>query len=178
MIQLSYDSAYDPYHTAFRILRICAHSQASSFKIPQIRILDFYLNFPHFLEKFILDEAYKLPRGGTGQIKKINFKDFPEPYSDLPDSRIIFRHMEIIQAAAMQTLCLRGFLDMEAYKQGTVQSSAAKIPDDLKQSLAKRNNEQKALMDFLVDFMGVIDLVGPKGLKARTHLLEHRYDTV
>jgi len=178
MIQLSYDSAYDPYHTIFRILRICMYDKSSKFLIQQIRIFDFYLNFPHFLERFTEGESYKLPRGGRELIKKINLENYSRPYGDLPTDKILFRQMESIQSGAMQTLCIRNIAIPHLFKQGYLQILENNIPDELKDSIIKRNYEQKELIDFIVNFLGKIKFYGVDGLKARTHLLEYKYDKI
>lgn len=178
MIQLAYDTAYDPYHTAFRMLRLCVYSTKTVFQIPKLRILDFYLNFPHLLKQFLGDTGYKLPKGGKSTLKKMDFTKFPEPYSELPSDKTIFYQMEVIQAAAIQTMCLRGFIDVEAFRKGNVQIIPQRIPSDLLTAVQNRNSQQDELLDFLVNFMGEIELDGAKGLKAHTHLLEYRYDAV
>lgn len=178
MKPIAYDSAYDPYHTAFRMLRLCAYDPEKKLRKAKLRILDFYLNFPFLLKKFIDKEGYSLPRGGRGQLKKIDFESIPEPYSSLPDSATIFRQMEVFQEAAMQTLCVRGFLDRDTFEQGEVSAILTAIPEGLKTNILERNEAQKDLMGFLIDFMADIDMEGPKGLKARTKLMEYRYDAV
>lgn len=175
MKPLAYDSAYDPYHTAFRMMRLCLYDATSELKVPKFRILDFYLNFPFLLKKY---QNEPLPKGGKGQLNKINFEQYPEPYSDLPESQVIFRQMEVIQEAAMQTLCARNIIDENKFKAGFVSIQSNNIPDELKAKLEERNLEHENLLGFLVNFLGKIELEGSKGLKARTSLLEHRYDAV
>lgn len=125
MKPLAYDSAYDPYHTAFRIMRICVHDMSLQIQTPKLRILDFYLNFPFLLKRFFNDP---LPRGGRKFLNQIDFESFPEPYSDLPNDQVIFKQMEVIQEAALQTLCLRGLLDKNQYDQGFMEIVSKNIP--------------------------------------------------
>ncbi len=178
MIQLAYDTAYDPYHTAFRMLRLCTYAEQTSLQIGKIRILDFYLNFPHLLNEFFIQAGNRLPPGGKNILKKMDFAKFHEPYSELPNIRSLFYQMEVIQASAIQTLCLRGFLDMSAFKEGSISVLQERIPTDLLEVLKIRNDEQDELLNFLVNFLGVIEMDGSKGLKALTHLMEHRYDAI
>jgi hypothetical protein len=178
MKPIAYDAAYDPYHTAFRMLRLCLYQPEKKHPKAKLRILDFYLNFPFLLKKFLEVDGYSLPKGGRGQLKKIDFDSITEPYSNLPDSTTIFRQMEIFQEAAMQTLCVRGFLDRQVFEAGEALALIATIPGDLKEGALKRNGEQESLMDFLLNFMADIEMEGPKGLKARTKLMEYRYDAI
>lgn len=178
MIQLSYDTAYDPYHTAFRMMRACVYAEGKFFHKQTLRILDFYINFPHLLESYLHDSISKLPRGGKDKIKKIGLESYPRPYGDLPESAMIFRQMENIQAAALQTLCFRGMLDSPSFKNDLIKIVPDKIPADLIAAIRLKNEEQSLLMDFLVNFLASIELYGPTGLKARTRLLEYRYDSI
>ena len=171
MIQIAYQPAYDPYHTAFRLLRLSAVDPARSFKIDQLRILDFYLAFPSFASSI---------RGVKAKVKSAGLDDLPEEYGELPSAITVFHQMAPIQDAAIQTLCVQGILDFdkETFLQSELRLSKNGIPEPLSNTISKKNKRDKELIDFLFNVLLEIPLEGTNGLKDRTRLLEHRYDFV
>lgn len=171
MIQIAYQPAYDPYHTAFRLLRLTAAQPRKSFKIEQLRILDFYLAFPSFVLSI---EGMKL------KVKRAGLNESPDMYVDLPSAIAIFRQMAPIQDAAIQTLCLQGIFDFEkeTFLKSHIRLSDRGLPKPLVEPVTERNREENVLIDFLLNELYQIPLEGVKGLKHRTGLLEHRYDYV
>lgn len=171
MIQLAYQPAYDPYHTAFRLLRLTMGKPTAAFKIDQLRILDFYLAFPSLVSDI---------EGLKRKVKTAGLDEIPPAYGELPSAGVIFRQMAPIQEAAIQTLCLQGIFDFdkEAFFTGSVSLLEARLSDQLLSSVFKKNQEEQNLMAFLLSVLFELPLDGPNGLKHRTGLMEHRYDYV
>lgn len=173
MIQLAYQAAYDPYHTAFRMLRIEeAAPRQFILKIDHLRIVDFYLAFPHFIKNIRFSPRER------GYIKKHSLGAFLPPYGDIPPASVLFRNMQPIQEAAIHTLVLQGFFAIEDFKDGYIRKTEKDVPGDLKKVVAKRNNEQKNLMEFFQNYLLDIKFEGMGGLKDRTGLMEFKYDFV
>jgi len=171
MIQLAYQPAYDPYHTAFRLLRLTMGKSEAVFKIDQLRILDFYLAFPRLISDI---------EGLKRKIKLAGLDEIPPAYGELPSAGVLFRQMAPIQEAAIQTLCLQGIFDFdrEAFFAGSVSLLETGLPDKLSSFVSKKNQEEENLMAFLLSILFELPLDGPNGLKHRTGLMEHRYDYV
>jgi hypothetical protein len=51
MIQLSFQPAYDAYHTIFRLMRLrIVLTSAGPIPLDELRVLDFFLLFPYLIE--------------------------------------------------------------------------------------------------------------------------------
>lgn len=172
MIQIAYQAAYDPYHSCLRLLRLTMFAGTRPLKVGEIRIADFYLLFPHFFGQV------RLPPGGQSRAKKNGLLKEPTTYARLPDPLTIFRHMAGIQEAALQTLTLQGLFDKEAFLDGFVKFGDVKAPDKLLDLINVRNHEDDVLLRFIFDTFLSIKFEGVDGIKARTGLMEYRYDFV
>src|SRR4051794_4587213 len=90
--QLTYNEAFDPYHAAFRFIRLhlaCDVSNGMPFDL--LRILDFYLLFPFRLQsmKFFSEDT------DWRRISR-SYED-RAPYGMMPDDNSIFARMESFQ---------------------------------------------------------------------------------
>ena len=104
IIQISFQPAFDPFHAAFRFLRM--HSilaEHSSLHYDQLRIMDFFLLFPFRVGRI----RFKTQHRRLGDSPKNG--DF-KPYGELPDDRLLFDRMEPFHAAALQSLRSHGYL--------------------------------------------------------------------
>lgn len=172
MIQLTYEAAYDPYNAAFRVLQILSFKSQLEMPVERVHILDFYLAFPYLIQKIRATRAIK------AFIKANKLDQLPKPYSDLPRPVVIFQKMRPIQEAAMQTLCLQGILDIDAYAQGTLRRSDFDLPSAFAFFLKEKNEEKHTILSLLVDVVGEVNLIGKDGLKDRSGLMEYKYDTL
>ncbi len=101
-----------------------------------------------------------------------------KPYGEQPDAPLIFERMRPMQVAALETLASEGFLDMSALLSDEVKVTGRAIPEHLAARLVEMNQKQSDLMEFLVILATDYELSGENGLKARSGLLEYRYDAV
>lgn len=173
MRTVTFQPALDPYHAVFRMLRL--HNifvTGHVITFDHLRLLDFYLLFP-----FRFDEIRLAPthRG----LKKIgSLYAGSRPYGGVPDSNVLFGRMRSIQSAAIDTLLDQGYLasrDPDRIELVVVEKEA---PEDLRQRVSATNSKQAELMEALKTLATHYPINGPNGLKARTGLLEHRYDPV
>ena len=86
--------------------------------------------------------------------------------------------MEGIQQAALQTLCLQGFFDRDSFLEGRIRAGQRNLPDELRFFITEKNSQDAVLLTFLFDNLLSFDFDGPDGIKARTGLMEYRYDAV
>ena len=172
MIQISYQPAYDPYHTSLRMLRLVSYGKSRIFRIGEIRIADFFILFPHFLNEV------RLAPGAQAKARKLGLLSPPAIYGEIPKPTVIFLHMEGIQQAALQTLCLQGFFDRDSFLEGRIRAGQRNLPDELRFFITEKNSQDAVLLTFLFDNLLSFDFDGPDGIKARTGLMEYRYDAV
>jgi hypothetical protein len=173
MIQLAYQPAFDPFHTVYRLLRLRA-ALPSALKLPRdhIRILDFYLLFPFRVSDITLQRHHL-------RFKKLADKyNRYRPYGELPDDRVLFNRMLPIQSAAFDTLANKGFINVAEYELGNISTTEASPPNALALAIEKANAEQSDLLEFLTTLATDYSLLGEKGLKDRSKLMEYAYDAV
>ena len=135
---LIYNSAFDIYHSIFRMLQLINNIKTEYVEVDRIRIWDFYLAFPNEIEKI------KFPREFS-EIKKV-FKDTENPYDEIIDSKKIFDKMK------------------------------TEIPLQLKQKIENPSERINNIIKLFTGPFSNISLLGDKGLKYRTGLIEFKYD--
>ena len=167
---LIYSPAFDLSHCIFRIFFILnTFSENTSIEIDKIRIIDFYLAYPGCINDFKFPEDIQ-------EIKK-DFKDLRKEYRDPINHKITFQRISILQKKAISSLLSLGYIDMESYKQGLVKRSKKKFTSDIKDKLfyfSFYDNHQLPLI--IVITLLQIELKGENGLKARSSLMEYRYE--
>ena len=171
MIQLTYEPALDPYHTAFRFLRlrpvIAAHGPLHK---DHARILDFYQLFP-----FRIDEVRLMPKHRRYRKLAEKYKA-AKPYGEQPDSRLLINRMEPIQVAALDTLAERNIFAPARWQMNEVSAADGPIAPELLQRLETASEQDEDLESFLHMLASEYKLTGADGLKDRTGLMEYRHD--
>jgi hypothetical protein len=165
---LIYHQAFDPYHCAFRVVKLLQLLPMKDYFEEKIRILDFYLLFPSELNKA------RLPKGTSKMRKNIN--DLYNCYDTLQSPYRIFVNIEPVQQTALRYLASRGIISVEALGHGYVRRTDVEIPPSLMDEITKETDRSSAVLSFITSSLADIDLYGPNGLKARTRFYEYRYD--
>jgi hypothetical protein len=173
MTQLTYNEAFDPYHAAFRFMRLhlaCDISDRLPFDF--LRILDFYLLFPFRLQsmKFFSDDM------GWRRVSR-SYED-QAPYGMMPDDNSVFERMEPFQRVAATSLVYSGHLDSGAWDANEIQFTKDDLPESVMARCAELNARMADIVGILCQLKSRYPLSGRDGLKDRTGLLEYRYDTV
>lgn len=171
MIQLAFQPAYDAYHSAFRFFQL-REVIGDRVELDRYRILDYYMCFPGELAAFRFAQPHKGFRRIGEKYAKAN--DFERR----PTSRAIFARMRMVQAAALETLESEGFLRAGCLAELRVEQTLKPTPDTIMARVKMRRESYSAIIDVLSKFSTEYSLVGPTGLKARSELLEHKYDAV
>ena len=170
---ITYQPAFDPYHAAFRVLRLSSLlSECEPIERDRFRILDFLLAFPFFIEQVKLKSEDRRFRAVS---KKYHYLI---PFADLPERSVLFQYMELPHRSAVDTFLRVGILS-EDVQNGRI--SIKKSPDfslELNQRIQELNDSQSDLMDVLRSFCCDYEFLGSDGLKARTGLMEFRYDSI
>lgn len=172
MIQLSYQQELDPYHTMFRLARLIEILRMGPLSRDKVRILDFYLLFPFRISDIRLSRSHR-------KFKKLGkIYGSTVPYAAQPADRIMFTRMEPIQNAALQTLTFQKVFDEEELIYGRVSLIAHALPESIVERISVLNKKEADLMEFLTALAAGYEMIGENELKARTGLMESRYDAV
>lgn len=171
VIQLAFQPAYDAYHSAFRFFQL-REVIGDSVELDRYRIIDYYMCFPSELATFRFNPAHRRFRKIGEHYAKAN--DFERR----PTNRTIFARMRMVQAAALQTLENEGFLRIGCIDELRVEQTSKPTPDAILARVKKRRETYSDVIDALSSINTEYILVGPTGLKARSNLLEHKYDAI
>ncbi|USU13206.1 hypothetical protein NF701_05045 [Sphingomonadaceae bacterium OTU29THOMA1] len=171
VIQLTFEPAYDAYHSMFRMLRLRETIRdIGALDIDVARILDFYLLFPFRLS------AIRLKRE-DGRIRSIGRRYVKtRPYSEMPDDVVLLNRMKPIQYAALSTLAGKQLIDAGALEEEQVKPTDGSVSEALATRIGVVNQQDAELLSALATLATNYTLTGPDGLKARSGLMEHRYD--
>lgn len=167
---LSYDKSFDPLHTSLRMLRILEALPAEQHPTELVRILDFYLAFPHKISEI------RVPRALLSLKKR--FVRPANPYIFLGDSFFQFSRMKVIQETAFRLLSGRGLISVEVLAKGYATRTDVPLSEKLQNLIKELNEGQADLLGVLTDELAQIPLLGVGGLKDRTGLIDFRYDAV
>jgi hypothetical protein len=175
MFSLSYSAAYDPYHTVFRFLVLLSVADDGSITRETLRVCDFYMCFPWFLDEF------SAPRTLVGFAARRNaiVRRYPKtPYDVVPDKTVLFDRMEAFQALAWETLIAKGLIHPSDASAGIARLVSDKVPHGLLESIQAYSSKNKELITLLSKEIPLIKYYGDTGIKQRSGLMEYRYDNV
>ncbi|RYF51280.1 MAG: hypothetical protein EOO38_03620 [Cytophagaceae bacterium] len=116
MNYVSYQPAFDVYHTEFRFLRISKFSEMAEISVEKLRIIDFYLLFFSRLADVRLAPAHR-------KIKVLAKQFARDTYEIQPDDRLLFARMGAIHVAAFQVLAASRVIDKDRLGLGFVSLS-------------------------------------------------------
>lgn len=171
MIHLSYHPAFDAFHCIFRILRLQRFSKIESIESDKLRMLDYYLLFPWRAG------AVRLAQRDVGLRRIAKRAEAKEDYATLPPGDVLLERMRPSQTAALQTLAQDGVVDGNGMRNGVIEFKEFDVPPSLSERIDQANAGDEDTMK-IVTTLSSYPLLGSDGLKARTSLLEYRYDAV
>lgn len=162
---LVYHPAFDSYHCLFRaiaILEVCRKSEPD-----RLRILDFCLSFPTAIGQF------RLPPGKA--VIKRAAQSTASPYRDPISPKAVFTNLTAIQLAAFSCLVATNLVSIQ---DGFMFRTATPVPDPIRLRCLEMVSQEKIFFETLLSQLTALPLLGPDGLKARSGLMEHRYDAI
>lgn len=164
---LLYNKALDTNHTLLRIVSIILKLDVKVIEEDRIRIYDFIVTNPVHISTMPL---------GRDLVKNRNvFKCYENRYQKY-DPIGLFRTMRPIQDAVFCSLKEMGVLKKQNHTDRYLVELGF-IPEVLKDiALDKENSISSQAIDFICDHLVDLSLVGPKGLKCASMLMEYRYD--
>lgn len=165
-----YHPRNDIYHCCFRIIYILSLSNLSSIELDKLKIIDFYLVFPIFLTD---SKYFTFPKGN--KISKNIIKKIEQPYEELPNRKVLFSELNDFQNYALQILKSKLIIDIDEKNMiARKGENFTLVSQQFLQNSYFIDDIHKEIIRVLV----AIDLLGEKGLKSRSGLMEFRYDTV
>jgi len=166
---LVYHPAFDIYNCIFRMLQLLSYSKEEEIAFDKLRIWDFYVTFPG------QTKTISFPADLSNLKEKI-FKDKANPYEELTNPKGIFDRMQTYQLSAVKCLASYGFVDSELLSKNKVKRTGKPIPEELLIQLNKPSTEVSNIIKLVTSDFVDLPLLGKAGLKARTGLLDFKYD--
>lgn len=170
---ITYNPAFDLYHSIFRIAHIIGRlGEEESIDIDKVRIWDFYLLFPDKVYTITIrrDEDY-LHDYRSRFLKKEN-----NPYEFKGDNRKLFEWIKPVQVSALGCLVACGIVDKEQYENGKVKVCNSEKLNNYLQKVGDLTPRERNVLSFMGLLSRAMSMTGAYGLKARTKLLESKYD--
>jgi len=167
---LTYHPSLDTYHCFFRVIYFLSHAEDKPYEIDKIRIIDFYLSSPTALRSF------KFP--ADLRSKRKIFSDKVNDYNDIHNQRSVFYGMQHIHNAVLHMLASIGLIDSDKFRNGSIYLLKDRITVELSRLLDNNASIDNDILDFAVNSLAEMPLLGTSGLKDRSGLMDHRYDLV
>lgn len=169
---ITYNPAFDLYHSIFRMAHIAAKLEVDEcLEVDKVRIWDFYLLFP--------DKVYGIHlRNDEGELKEYRrlIKKQNNPYEYRGDNRKLFEWIKPVQVSALGCLVSCGILNKEKYEVGCVCVDNHDALAAFIQKAGNIANREHNVLAFMSYLSRTMSMTGEYGLKARTELLESKYD--
>lgn len=167
---LAYHPATDYFHCWMRIASILTDAESESLEFDRVRVLDFWMCFPSEIAKS------KIPRAYSAELRRL-VCSLPRAYEDSASFHQYFIKLGVIQRQVSQDMVAKGILRRDGFKDGllvrNLESAHSELLERISQNWKLRSLEWYRLtLDIFVSF----PLNGQDGLKARSGLLEYRYD--
>ena len=170
MIQIAFEPAYDPYHTAFRFL-LQGKYAAESIQIAKARIVDIFVLEPFRIERIRVPNSMR-------RSKSLAVSCQPPFYGQRPSTQSLFNQARAIQDAALQTMALRGLISLDKFELGQLRVIEENFPKEMSILINEQTEKLRPALQFLLDDLGQFPFDGRGGMKDRTQLGEFKYDVV
>ena len=168
-----YHQAFDLYHSVYRFLQLLTYFERNDYvEVDRLRIWDFYLLFPNKMLNIKLKKEEKDIRNLISQhiIKESN------PYEIVLDNRKMFEKIKPYQLGALKCLASYGIIDKNYLKSNRVTIISKEILSNYASKFEALDTKEMNAVRLLTSHFYLMSLYGQFGLKARTQLLESRYD--
>lgn len=144
-------------------MRILSH-KSEPIAVERLRMLDMFLLYPSLLHRVSLPSAIK------DQFRQLKIPSPNDLFIRLPSTASVWQDLQIYQSTALTNLAARGILKKSAIREGQADIELEPIPPELRHRLKEANTEQTSLMDFLVNSLSALPMVGREGFARRAAL--------
>lgn len=171
---ITYNPAFDLYHCIFRMAHIIDRLEAGEcFEIDKVRIWDFYLLYPS--KTYDIDVMPRKEKEAY-QARAQYIDKTSSPYEYSGDNRKLMEWIKPVQVSALSCLVSCGILSKDAYLLGNVCVANRKTLKEFVEHAGGFTDRERNVLSFLSIFSRHMPLTGINGLKAKTKLLESKYD--
>jgi hypothetical protein len=132
-----------------------------------MRIWDFYFVFPREAKNITMPRDLFSLKSTLGE---------PNPYEELVDAQRVFDRMRPFQLAAYKHLAAHGLIDSTELANNSITAGAKPIPNELLLTMKSLDSLQESVINIITGPLSTLPLNGPSGIKARTRLLDFKYD--
>ena len=164
-----YHPAQDINHCVYRLLLILECSEHKQIKLDIYRLVDFYTLFPYLLK---LIKPLPVPVNKH----RSKFSNIAEPFESLRNTKRILHELETLQSIAIQNLLAKKLLNKVSLEKGFLGRSEKPLPESFLQEMQSARLLNEDWFKVLVNEFPKAKFSGNNGLKARTGLMEYRYD--
>ena len=147
---------------------ILVDSERDAFERDRIRIVDFLLCFPTEISRMRLPREYTSLRRAISRL--------PQRYEAPTSYRQAFVPIRKVEEQALRDMVSRGMLERAAYSRGTISPVAPDGSDRLQAVASYWKIREQGWYTEAMALLSEMPLNGNDGLKARTGLMEYRYD--
>jgi len=106
------------------------------------------------------------------------FLGLENPYNFSGNPKLVFLRMKSFQLMALRAMASRDIIDKQNFEADVVVRTELSYPASLHKLIKKANERDSDVMCFLTELLDEIPIFGSNGIKARTGLLEYRYDSI
>jgi len=170
---ITYNPAFDLYHSIYRIAHIVGKLEEGEWmEADKVRIWDFFMLFPDKVYNItIRREEEDLRQYRSKFLKREN-----NPYEFDGDNRQLFEWMKPVQLSALGSLVSWGILDREQYEVGRVRVANNELLHRYLEQVGDVSPREHNVLAFMSSLSRTMPMTGEYGLKARTKLMESKYD--
>ena len=162
---LIYHPAFDAYHC---LIRMCAIlMRLPKIERDRLRVLDFLLCFPTYVVNFKLPKEVAFIRSQARTLEN--------PYRAAISAKRVFADLEVIQDASVACLVAGGLVRENSDDEVLLWINGA-LSQELTDRCKRIETEETFFFNAILSSVGQLPLKGPDGLKARSGLVEYRYD--
>jgi hypothetical protein len=151
----------DPYHCAFRLIRLLLGCDAGRLALDRLRVLDMFLLYP------VLLHDVSMPQQVKNKFRTLGVPSASETFVRLPGPAILAQDLRLYQTAAASQLAARGILASEPLETGIAKLKVEAVPSEIVSRAAAKEAERPGLLEFLTVDLDAIPLTGRDGLYRR-----------
>lgn len=154
----------DPYHCAFRMLRLLSAADGDRMELERLRILDLYLLYPPLLH------AASMPQEVRASFRALEVPRPEETFIRLPSAAAISQDLRLYQNAALSHLAARRMLKTGTLREGVAELDRTQVPKDISSRAESKNRSDGGFVAFLTRDFARIPLTGRENVYRRASL--------
>jgi hypothetical protein len=140
--------------------------------LERLRIWDYYLVFPDQIKHIKL----KREEEDIKKLIRLYITKTENPYEEVKDNRKMFEKIKPYQLTAIKCLASHGIINKEYLSENRVTVISKSVLEKYTSKFEPLSSKEKNVIGLMTSHFYQISMFGPSGLKARTKLLESRYD--